>query len=153
MNGQHGRFCMTPSRKRLVSAEVSTVLIALAWFFEESDLRFYHNGITSLLFGILATTVLAMPSWGMAGVLKRALRLPETSRIAIVAVLWLCLFLAIFLATPKDKSGSPSPIDVLRMGLSFWLVSLTYGIPALLIHSWYPDKPEPSPPEHWTEES
>ena len=124
---------LTPLRKHVIAMEAGTVLVALPLYFgsDPSDqfaVVFYYNGLVCLLIGFLATSVLGMPSWGLAGFVARALRWGEGGRLAIVALAWLLI--------PLVYAGNP----VFDLSLAFILVSLAYGIPLLVVDSLYPDK-------------
>ena len=88
----------------------------------------------SLALGVAATLVFAMPFYGMATLFRRLLKWPEWTRIVIVAVLWAASFYLI--GYLQEGSGIQSLADLCSITFQFWLLSLAYGVPAVITNYW-----------------
>ena len=88
----------------------------------------------SLALGVAATLVFAMPFYGMATLFRRLLKWPEWTRIVIVAVLWAAFFYLI--GYLQEGSGIQSLADLCSITFQFWLVTLAYGVPAVITNYW-----------------
>jgi hypothetical protein len=120
--------------------EISSAVLTAVFFFGD-DLRLQGNAFFSLMFAVGATLVFSIPTFELAGKMRRFLLWPEWSRIPIVLMMWIFLWGFGFLIFQPDSMR-----DTLQAGFQFWLCSLAYGIPSVVINSRYPlTAPHPEP--------
>ncbi len=89
----------------------------------------------SVCVGLFATLIV-MPFYGMATVLRGALRWPDWTRLVMVAALWIYVFGLVFLTKDAAHLGLPSLGIVLGDAFEMWLLSLAYGVPAVITNYW-----------------
>ena len=114
---------------------VSSLVLAVLYCFDTSVANpTGGNFPVSLLIGIVATLVLAMPPYGMATLFRTLLKWPEWTRIVIVGVLWAAFFYLI--GYHREGSGIQSLADLCSITFQFWFVTLAYGVPAVITNYW-----------------
>jgi hypothetical protein len=131
---------MHPAMRWFLPMIVSTLVLAAMFYSDESDDPGVPSGnlILSMAISGIVTAVLFMPTCGLAGLLQRLLKWPPWTRLAILFGVWVMLFTIAALFLGRDESGIRSAGDVFRAALQFWLPSLAYGLPSLLLYAWGP---------------
>ena len=116
---------------------ISSLVLAGFCFLDTSrDNPAASSILGSVALGVAITVIVLMPAYAIAGMLRDLLRWAEWTRLFLVVVFPLCVLLILWLTTTPQGSGLSSlPIKFIP-AFQLWLVSLTYGAPAVITNYW-----------------